>query len=249
MKTPVGWRIALMIGLVAAFAVQTYLVYSDPTGEKNPALSEQALAGREIWLSKNCQVCHQLYGFGGFLGPDLTNSAPRLERNRLKELLTTGSKQMPAFHMTDTEIAQLYAFLSEIDKTGIGEPSRPSGELSLDKFEKLVNESDMSAAQRSGSETFLKMCTACHKPLADSLVGNYTAPDPTKMSTRMDIKEIRKIINSGRPDKGMPAFGFSGDKADNVVKFLSWLAKSSEQLEAARDTEKNTEVDWFEYKQ
>ncbi|MHC4841723.1 MAG: c-type cytochrome, partial [Planctomycetota bacterium] len=101
MKTPVRYRIALMATLVACFATQTYLVYSDPTGEQNEALSEQALAGREIWLGKNCQSCHQLYGFGGFLGPDLTNAAPRLEQNRLKELLTVGSRQMPAFNLSD----------------------------------------------------------------------------------------------------------------------------------------------------
>ncbi|MEE9312543.1 MAG: cytochrome c [Planctomycetota bacterium] len=248
MKTPVSWRIALMIGLVAAFAGQTYLVYSDSTGYENDPLTEEALAGREIWLSRNCQSCHQLYGFGGFLGPDLTNAGPRLEQQRLKELLTVGSKQMPAFDLTDTEIAQVYAFLSEVDKTGIGQASKPTGELSDDEFKAFVDAAELSADVKAGGEVFLQMCTACHKPLNENLVGNTIVPDPTMISTRMKKPELLKILNAGRPEKGMPAFGISGQKADNIAVFLDWLAANREALESAGGDDEDAGVDWFEYR-
>ena len=65
-----------MLGILAlCFVSQTYLVYADPTETR--VLEGEELAGRRVWLANNCQACHQLYGFGGFLGPDLTNAASR----------------------------------------------------------------------------------------------------------------------------------------------------------------------------
>ncbi len=43
-----------MAFLVTAFALQTFLVYSDDTGRLLPPLSETALEGRLVWLSNNC---------------------------------------------------------------------------------------------------------------------------------------------------------------------------------------------------
>ncbi len=74
--------------LVAAFGVQTVLVYTD---ERQDPLSDIELRGRALWHENACQVCHQIYGQGGFLGPDLTNVASRLEDSRLESLLTVGS--------------------------------------------------------------------------------------------------------------------------------------------------------------
>ena len=81
--------------LVACFAVQTGLVYSD---DVDLQLSQQAIEGRRLFHEKACQVCHQLWGQGGFLGPDLTNSASRVDETRLASLLSVGSGQMPALH-------------------------------------------------------------------------------------------------------------------------------------------------------
>lgn len=69
--TPTAKRVLPTL-LVATFAIQTALVYSD---ERADGLSEPAIRGRELWYANACQVCHQVYGNGGFLGPDLTNAA------------------------------------------------------------------------------------------------------------------------------------------------------------------------------
>ena len=66
-------RQGLMLALVCAFVAQTWLVYADPAGKRTP-LSPLAARGRALWHRRNCQSCHQIYGFGGFLGPDLTNA-------------------------------------------------------------------------------------------------------------------------------------------------------------------------------
>src|SRR5262245_64295127 len=111
----------MMASLVLAFAGQTALVYTDSTADGHACLEATALRGRQLWLGNNCYTCHQLYGFGGFLGPDLTNAAPRLTRARLDDVLTQGSLQMPPFHLGTGDIDAIGAFLKAMDKTGIGQ--------------------------------------------------------------------------------------------------------------------------------
>ena len=86
-RVSIWGRKVLLSLLVAAFAVQTWLVYSDDAGYATPPLSGPARRGQELWLRHNCQSCHQIYGYGGFLGPDLTNAAERLNRDRLEAAL------------------------------------------------------------------------------------------------------------------------------------------------------------------
>ena len=89
-------RKSLMLGLVGIFLVQTWMVYTDPVGREAAPLTAEASRGQEVWHRYNCQSCHQLYGFGGFLGPDLTNAARHLTDERLDSVLTDGSEIMPA---------------------------------------------------------------------------------------------------------------------------------------------------------
>ena len=86
-----GTRKILLVSLVLVFFVQTWFVYSDEAGRATPALSAEAARGRELWHEHNCQSCHQIHGFGGFLGPDLTNATLRLTDARLEAVLTGGA--------------------------------------------------------------------------------------------------------------------------------------------------------------
>ncbi len=68
-----NYKVYVFLIPVIGFILQTFLIYSDSTGYKKNPLSINAIKGKQIWLQNNCQTCHQIYGFGGFLGPDLTN--------------------------------------------------------------------------------------------------------------------------------------------------------------------------------
>ena len=115
---PIKYRKILLLSLVLAFLIQTYLVYSDATGLKTGKLSVSASHGRKIWLKNNCQSCHQIYGFGGFLGPDLTNTAFEYDAEDLRTILQIGPGKMPSIKISKLEAKSLRAYFKELNKTG-----------------------------------------------------------------------------------------------------------------------------------
>ena len=80
--------------------------------------------GRLIWQKYNCQCCHQLYGLGGYLGPDLTNEYSKFSGNEdvLKAFFKGGFKQMPSYKLTPNEEELLIEFLKETDASGNSDP-------------------------------------------------------------------------------------------------------------------------------
>jgi nitric oxide reductase subunit C len=91
--------------------------YCDPVGDRNKATTE-ALAGLETWQKYNCQSCHQVYGLGGYLGPDLTNAASAKNPDYLRTFIRYGSGRMPNLHLHDKEVEDIIAFLNWVDKSG-----------------------------------------------------------------------------------------------------------------------------------
>lgn len=248
----VGLRKLLMVGLVAAFCGQTALVYADTTADQNAPLSEQAIAGRRIWHRHNCQVCHQIFGMGGFLGPDLTNAAPRLTRERLDQILTQGAAQMPAFHLTAEEISAVEAFLRELDRTGVGVARRDAPLDPQAIHEAIATHLDARAAPepvRRGWTTFEQVCRACHVPLQATPLGLNTAPDLTTVTERLDAAGIAQTIKHGRPERGMPAWPLEAATVDGLVALLQWLGDERAAL-AARlgDADRTQPLPWWEFK-
>ncbi len=114
----------LLLTLLGGFLLQTLLVYTDV--HDTVPLSERALSGRRLWHQNNCQTCHQFHGFGGFLGPDLTNITERLDRSTLAAQLVVDDGQMPFFEMSNDEVDALWAFLVAMNETGQGQARNPN---------------------------------------------------------------------------------------------------------------------------
>jgi nitric oxide reductase subunit C len=247
----------LLVVLVSAFVVQSALVYSDqPTGR----LDEAGVRGRMLWHKRGCQVCHQLYGQGGFLGPDLTNAFSRVDSTRLRTLLTLGSGQMPAFHLRDAEIADLRAFLRGMDRPSLGQ-----GQLRLGHADPrstpwarfglaVVTLLEDSSAARKGWEAFqARPCVACHIPLAASPAG---PPDLSRTAERLSRAEMREVLTSGRLIKGMPppTPPFSEREMGDVMAFLEWLAEHRDSVDARMQATAGSrkvrwrDIPWWEYK-
>lgn len=107
--------------LCAAFLAYSFVLYfSDP--QEMHAPSAKAVEGKLLWQQKNCSACHQLYGLGGHLGPDLTNVYGNRPEAYIKAFLKAGTPVMPDFHLSPQEMDALVAFLKYTNTTGTANP-------------------------------------------------------------------------------------------------------------------------------
>ena len=255
-------RKGLLAGLVAVFLAQTWMVYSDSTGRVKP-LSAQAQAGWELWHSRGCQSCHQVYGFGGFLGPDLTNLASRIQApdaaalaERLETALTTGSERMPAYRLDPGQREALAAFFIELDATGVGQAkvalARTPRELFAELAEQIpLGEGEALALAREGRRLALERgCIDCHLPNAKSA---FRATDLTTLHGGVARERLSEVLSAGIPAKGMPALQLSPQEIEALAAFLEALARSASTVrDGFARAEQGSggsllDLPWFEY--
>ena len=128
--------------LFLCFLVFSIWIYAipifSPTKKKKKELQIVG-EGRLVWQKYNCHTCHQLYGFGGYLGPELTNIYSRSSGNEhyIRGIIKVGVKQMPAFKISEDEMKALLQFLKNVDQSGTSNPQdyQPEilGTFSLEK--------------------------------------------------------------------------------------------------------------------
>jgi len=255
-----------MLLLVMGFLTQSYLVYSDAS--MTTALVGKELAGRGVWLRNNCQSCHQMYGFGGFLGPDLTNVASRLQRQQLADQLSLGTGYMPRFAMVDEDIDSLWAFLAAMNRSGIGQARNPNlsnavagstvkASPAMLAVQQVIEDAESTestddaemAGVAAGFEIFRTYtCSGCHVLFGKSAIG---APDLSLSGGRLAPAEIRRILTVGVAPK-MPASGLSKTQIIQVQSFLTFLAdRRAESLvrrQEHRDRSFWSSLPWWEFK-
>lgn len=112
--------IYIYVLLVILFLAYSFSIYLKPSYSidlgKNDAT--EAAQGRLVWQKYNCQSCHQLYGLGGYLGPDLTNVYSTKGDTIIRAMLVSGSASMPAFSLSNTELKSLMQFFKQTDASG-----------------------------------------------------------------------------------------------------------------------------------
>ena len=107
--------------LIGLFTIYNFIIYTSESAYKKIHLSENAIKGENIWLKNNCNSCHQIYGLGGYLGPDVTNVYSKKGKGEkyIKTIVNSGINSMPKFNFTEEEKDQLVQFFKEIDQTGV----------------------------------------------------------------------------------------------------------------------------------
>jgi nitric oxide reductase subunit C len=114
-------KMVIGVLLTAAFLMYSFYLYSSlPVRETG--FSDQMDQGKALWQKHNCTACHQVYGLGGYLGPDLTNAYSLRGPDVIKALIQTGNNTMPAFHFTEEESNALLTYMKHIDETGNADP-------------------------------------------------------------------------------------------------------------------------------
>lgn len=117
----------IFITLCLLFLIYTASIYLQPALSSSKIPVADAVAegeGKLVWQKYNCQSCHQIYGLGGYLGPDLTNvlSAKGKGRAYIIGMLSSGTKQMPVFNLSAKEQEALLAFLKGVNESGNADP-------------------------------------------------------------------------------------------------------------------------------
>ncbi len=117
------YKILIFSLLMIGFFSYTFLLYNENSSYSSITISSSD-QGKKIWQEKNCIACHQIYGLGGYLGPDLTNTYSEKGESHIVAFLRNGTQIMPNFQFTENEIENLSQYLKNIDKSGIGRPSK-----------------------------------------------------------------------------------------------------------------------------
>lgn len=107
----------VILSLFLGYSVYLYFI---PMDRVKP--DDVIVKGKKVWLKYNCNSCHQIYGLGGYLGPDLTNLMSRADSNYLKALVLSGTQVMPKFKLNEHELSNLIHFLICVDSTGSSDP-------------------------------------------------------------------------------------------------------------------------------
>jgi nitric oxide reductase subunit C len=119
------WPVYVFVLLCVCYVSYSCLIWCLPG---NMALDDGAgdlvAQGRMVYQKYSCKSCHQLYGLGGHLGPDLTNVYEENDTAGayIRAMVQVGSRQMPRFELSAGEQRALVAFFKHADATGVADP-------------------------------------------------------------------------------------------------------------------------------
>jgi len=117
-------KVIIFISLFLCYIIYSVVVYTKGT-EKNVSYSltdlEKINSGIELFQQHNCISCHQLYGLGGYLGPELTTAYTDKYRGEayMRAFLKNGGPRMPKFDLSEEEIDAIISWLKFVDSTAV----------------------------------------------------------------------------------------------------------------------------------
>lgn len=110
----------LLLSLFLFYSGNLYL--STPSSQQSLADVPGAHKGKQLWQQKNCVACHQVFGLGGYLGPDLTNVYSIKGPAYIKAFLASGTSVMPNFGFSEAEMEDIVAYMKMLDASGNSDP-------------------------------------------------------------------------------------------------------------------------------
>ncbi|MEP2670211.1 MAG: c-type cytochrome [Cyclobacteriaceae bacterium] len=112
--------------LVVSFVIYTSIIYKQPIVPESAETSKIIMEGKMIWQNKNCGACHQIYGLGGFLGPDLTNTYSAVGKGPvyISAFVAAGTPVMPSFQLREHEMNALLQYMRHVDTSGKSDPKQ-----------------------------------------------------------------------------------------------------------------------------
>ena len=114
-------RVLVLLILLFFFLCYSFYLYTN-LPVKRIKQDRDAAAGKLSWQKYNCNACHQVYGLGGYLGPDLTNVYSVRGPAYIEAFLKNGTGFMPDFHLKQGEIKNLLGFFRQLNASGKSDP-------------------------------------------------------------------------------------------------------------------------------
>ncbi len=111
----------VLLLLLFCYLLYSLILYSE-LPVKLYSKNKEGEIGKLVWQKYNCNSCHQLYGLGGYLGPDLTNVYSSRSKEYIKSFLMNGTATMPKFNINEYEINSLIQYFRSIDNSGKSDP-------------------------------------------------------------------------------------------------------------------------------
>ena len=117
-------KVIIGCSLFGLYLLYSIIVYTKGTEITHtiPADEQASITkGKVLFQQHNCTSCHQIYGLGGYLGPELTNaySDPLRGELYMRTFLQAGGQRMPKFGFRQEEINALISYLKYVDATAI----------------------------------------------------------------------------------------------------------------------------------
>ena len=117
-----GTKRLIFWSLMVAFACYSFLIYTSGTEYTKgiESYTESAQEGKMVFHKYNCISCHQIYGLGGYMGPDLTNVMTSQGKGRpyASAFIKAGTAKMPQFDLTENELNALLDYLEYVGQAG-----------------------------------------------------------------------------------------------------------------------------------
>ncbi len=113
-------KLIVFFTLLTGFLAYSFVLYLNPVKVKDhDSLADR---GKMVWQQQNCGACHQVYGLGGYLGPDLTNAYSLRGPEYIRAFVKSGTETMPSFHLTGEDMHALLEYLKDVDASGKADP-------------------------------------------------------------------------------------------------------------------------------
>lgn len=113
-------RLVFLVMLILFLSYSSFLYTIQPFPD--PPANTAAENGRMVWQEYNCSSCHQIFGLGGYLGPDLTDEYTLRGEVVINSFLISGTNIMPKFNLSDQERSDLIEYLKSVDASGCADP-------------------------------------------------------------------------------------------------------------------------------
>ena len=109
--------------MCVSFIFYSGYVYTTGTESAHqPPMNAEERLGAKVFQDYNCIACHQFYGLGGYMGPDLTNVMSKRGEAYSRAFIMAGTASMPNLGLAPEEVDAVLAYLAFVDKTGTYPP-------------------------------------------------------------------------------------------------------------------------------